>query len=200
MKLSPQQETGNLTACLKSYYRSSKFIDMTIVTTGKEFRVHKLLETSTDTVKLMDDDTRFVQVMIDFMYGCDYDSSENGNSSSILFHIGVYQIADKYDVPNLKRHAKLQFENLVNIVWQMDDFPLAIAEAYAATPESHRGLRDAIVRIVGLHISDLLEMESFVKVLERTSGFSDDMAKSMFRERHTNDDWDQCNLNNGWGH
>jgi hypothetical protein len=53
----------------------------------------------------MEDDSRFVQVMIDFMYGCHYDSSENGHSSSILFHIGAYQIADKYDIPSLKKYA-----------------------------------------------------------------------------------------------
>jgi hypothetical protein len=131
----------------------------------------------------MEDDSRFVQVMIDFMYGCNYDSSENGHSSSILFHIGAYQIADKYDIPNLKKYAKSQFERLVKIGWVMDDFPLAIAEAYAATPSSDRGLRDAIVRTASLHFSELLEKGSFVKVLEDTPGFSADMAKHIFREQ-----------------
>ncbi|KAL2860560.1 hypothetical protein BJX68DRAFT_261492 [Aspergillus pseudodeflectus] len=128
-----EQETGNLKACLKSYYLSSRFTDMTIVTSEKEFK-----------------------------------------------------IADKYDVPDLKKYANSQFECLIKIGWVMDDFPLAIAQAYAATPTSHRGLRDAIVRTTSLHFSELLEKGSFVKVLENTPGFSADMAKHIFRDRRVN--------------
>ncbi|KAL2867048.1 uncharacterized protein BJX67DRAFT_388264 [Aspergillus lucknowensis] len=193
------QETGNLRACLKSYYLSSKFTGMTIITAEKEFKVHKLLacsrsgyfarmfdgdwlESATNTVKLQEDEPLFVQAMIDFMYGIIYDSTEHGQTSSILFHVGAYQIADKYDIPQLKEHAKSMFEDLVTIAWNMDDFPPVISAVYQTIPICDRGLRDPLVHAGSQNFSDLLEKTNFVEVFDSTPGFASDMAKHLLRE------------------
>lgn len=104
------------------------------------------LETNTNTINLKEEDPRFVQTMIDFVYNLKYDSTKHGLTSSMPFHIGAYQIADKYDVPNLKEYAKDIFGTLVMIFWDLDDFPAAIAEAYRTTPMSDKGLREPLVR------------------------------------------------------
>ncbi|RDW86231.1 uncharacterized protein DSM5745_02873 [Aspergillus mulundensis] len=189
-----EEKLGDLATCLKSYYRSSKFTDLTITTSEQEFKVHKLVlcsqsgyfarmfngdwkETHTNMVKLEGDDPYFVQTMIESMYGIEYTTADHGVMSTMMFHVAAYQIADKYDVPNLKDYAKKKFEHAVKANWAMDDFPPTIVEVYRTTPMSDRGLRDPIVRVVGDHYFDLTLRESFMKVLEEAPGFGADMTR-----------------------
>ena len=115
--------------------------------------------------------------MIHLMYGFDYDSSGSDHSrvSPMLFNVNVYQVADKYGVPNLKERAKEKFEKIIETCWEMDDFPLTITEAYSSTPKTDRGLRDPFIRTALKHIEHLLKTEDFVQVLEETVGFSADI-------------------------
>ncbi|KAL4951691.1 hypothetical protein BDW69DRAFT_35443 [Aspergillus filifer] len=136
--------------------------DITIITPEKKYRVNKLvfssqsgyfarkfsgnwLETNRNTVKLEGDDSRFVQTMIDFMYGFAYNTTKHGNMSPMMFHVAVYQIADKYDVTKMKEHIKEKFKRLMGICWDMDDLSFAIAEVYQVFPSCERGLRDPLV-------------------------------------------------------
>lgn len=66
------------------------------------------------------------------MYGFEYDSSGSdlGRVSPMLFNIKVYQVADKFEVPQLKQKAKDKFETIARTCWEMDDYPIAISEAY----------------------------------------------------------------------
>ncbi|KAL4906824.1 hypothetical protein BDW74DRAFT_149687 [Aspergillus multicolor] len=207
LEAGPEEKIGDLAASLKSYYRSSKFTDLTITTSEQEFKVHKLvvcsqsgyfakmfngdwLESRTNTVKLEGDDPYFVQTMIDFMYGIEYTTTDHGVMSSMMFLVAAYQIADKYDVPNLKDHTKKKFEHAVKVNWEMDDFPPTIVEVYRTTLMSHRDLRDPIVRVVGNHYFDLTLKEGFMKVLEETPGFGADMTRH-FSLRPNADAWYQ---------
>jgi speckle-type POZ protein len=65
-------------------------------------------------------------------YGFDNGSSgsEHNRASPMPFNVKVYQITDIYVVPQLKQKAKEEFETIVQTCWQMDDFLVAIAEAY----------------------------------------------------------------------
>ncbi|KAL3468809.1 hypothetical protein BJX99DRAFT_265797 [Aspergillus californicus] len=104
--------------------------NLTITTNEKKFKVHKLvvcsqsgyfarmfngnwLETSTSTIDLKEDDPRFVQTMIEFVHGSRYDSTKHGLTSSLMFHISAYQIADKYEVPKPKNYSKDKLGSLV---------------------------------------------------------------------------------------
>ncbi|KAL4781808.1 hypothetical protein BJX76DRAFT_349890 [Aspergillus varians] len=156
----------------RSYYLSLKFADMTVITLGKEFRVYKLVLCSqsgyfasmfNENWLLEGDDNRFVQTMIEFIYGFDYDTTDHGNTSPMAVHITAYQIADKYNVPRMKEHIVGKFEKLVKVCWDLDDFPLAIVEVYQTTPMCDRGLRDPIVQVTSRHFSELLEKEGFAK-------------------------------------
>lgn len=131
-------------------------------------------------VKLEGDDHRFLVTMIDFMYGFDYDTTDHGNTSPIMFHIAAYQIADKYDVPNMKKRAMEKFKGFVTVGWDMDDFPAAVAEVYQTIPICERGIRDPLVRVTHQHFGELLQKESFVKMLEQTPGFAADLARTYF--------------------
>lgn len=119
--------------------------------------------------------------MIDFIYGFDYDScgSEDTRVSPMLFNVKVYQIADKYCVPQLKQRAKDKFEQTARTCWQMDDFPVAIAEVYERSHEHDRGLRELVVRISQDHNVQLIKSEKFCSVLSRTVGFAADLTFSL---------------------
>jgi hypothetical protein len=126
--------------------------------------------------------------MIHFMYGFDYDSSgsEHSRASPMLFNVKVYQIADKYVVPQLKLKAKEKFETIVQTCWKMDDFPVAIAEAYKCTLKTDRDLREPLVKTSMEHIDELLKHEAFVDVLDNTIGFASDLARILAETKVVN--------------
>jgi hypothetical protein len=121
------------------------------------------------------------------MYGFNYDSSgsEQGRTSPILFNIKVYQIGDKYDIPNLKEQAKEKFAVAIKTCWEMDDFPVAIASAYSTTISADRGLRDLLVSTCLEHINELLRNDDFKQVLRKTLGFAADLVQNQDHQAST---------------
>ncbi|OJZ80027.1 hypothetical protein ASPFODRAFT_38456 [Aspergillus luchuensis CBS 106.47] len=194
---------GDLSASIKSYFLSSAFSDLTIHTKDQEFKVHRLVicgqseyfsrlcqgdwkETADNAVHFEEDDPRAIEAMVHFMYGFDYDSSgsQHGRISPMLFSIRVYNIADKFVVPQLKQLAKEKFETIIQTCWQMDDFPTAIAEAYNCTPKTDRGLRDPLVKISHENIATLLENDGFQTVLEEVAGFAANLAQCLTQKNN----------------
>ncbi|KAE8368636.1 BTB/POZ protein [Aspergillus caelatus] len=190
------QEVGDLSASIKRFFISSDFSDLTICTADQEFKVHRLIvcgqsayfsrlfkanwtESVDNKIQLSSDDPRAVEAMIHFMYGFEYDSSGSdlGRVSPMLFNINVYQVADKFGVPQLKQKAKDKFETIARTCWDMDDYPIAISEAYQRTHKEDRGLRDILVSISREHLDKLLENEDFRTVLEEVLGFAADLVQ-----------------------
>jgi hypothetical protein len=85
----------------------------------------------------------------------------------------------RYDIPQLKEVAKEKFETAAKACWQMDDFPVAIAEVYSDTLETDRGLRDLLVTISTDHIDQLQEENGFRRALESMAGFATDLALNL---------------------
>lgn len=132
--------------------------------------------------------------MIEFMYTFDYDSSGRGEDSNspMVFNVRVYSIADKYDVQALKKQAKRKFENTVQNCWDMDDIPDAVAQVYASTLTSDRGLREVVSAVAGKNISRLLSKQKFRDVLQETTGFASDLVEGLTRERLENQKSYKC--------
>ncbi|KAJ9216760.1 hypothetical protein DTO166G4_1606 [Paecilomyces variotii] len=187
---------GELITSFQSFFVSSTFSDLTIVTKDQEFKVHKLIlcaqsgfftrlfkqnwkEVEESVVRLDEDDPRAAEAMVHFMYGYNYNNSgsDHGRVSPMLFNIKVYQIGDKYDIPKLKAQAKENFTVAIDKCWEMDDFPTAIEDAYSTTTSGDRGLRDPLVSLSLLHIDILLENEDFKQVLRNTLGFAADLVQ-----------------------
>lgn len=124
------------------------------------------------------------------MYGIDYDSSGNelGRISPMIFNVRLYQVADKYFVPRLKQRAKEKFGQIARTCWEMDDFPVAIAEAYHCTRKDDRDLRELLVQVSRDHIVELMNSERFCSVLEETVGFAADLVISLSGERGSTKD------------
>lgn len=120
------------------------------------------------------------------MYGLNYENYENNNPKipPMLLNVRLYQIADKYDIPALKKETKEKFCNRAATCWESDDFPLAIIEAYTTTPKQDRGLRDIIVEVSCNHMSELLKRVDFLQVLEEETGFAIDMLQFSVSENY----------------
>ncbi len=122
-----------------------------------------------------------VEAMLHFMYHLDYNNVHG--ASTMIFDAQVYGLADKYAIPALKSHALEKFRMVISSGWVMDDFPLAVSEAYNSTPETDRALRDLVVEISNTNINKLLENKLFRDVLRETPGFAVDMVNSLSSSR-----------------
>ncbi|PYI33038.1 POZ domain-containing protein [Aspergillus indologenus CBS 114.80] len=190
------EKPGDLLASIKNYYSSSEFSDLTVHTLDQDFQVHRVVvcgqseyfsrlfqgtwpEAKENEIHLKEDDPRAIEAMFQFMYGFEYDSSgsDQGRTSPMLLNVKVYQVADKYQVPKLKDRAREKFKAIVETCWQMDDFPVAIEEAYKRTTKEDRSLRDILVRTSQEHIGELEASEDFRLVLEGTAGFAADLVQ-----------------------
>ncbi|KAL4800534.1 hypothetical protein BDV19DRAFT_384346 [Aspergillus venezuelensis] len=137
------------------------------------------LETQKNTVKLEGDDSRFVQTMIDFMYGFTYDTSKHGNMLPMMFHVAAYQIADKYDVTKIKEYTKEKFERLVGIYWDISRLPLQ--RYIRCFPRANEAFA-ILLFLSHAFIWTSCFRDSFTKVFNQTPEFAADVVKKLLYE------------------
>jgi hypothetical protein len=63
----------------------------------------------------------------------------------LTIHATMYALGDKYQVEGLSQLAKEKFESCIDHHAHSEDFISAVQIAYSSTPESNRGLRDAVL-------------------------------------------------------
>jgi hypothetical protein len=78
----------------------------------------------------------------------------------MLNDISVYAIADKYDIPTLKKLAEIKFRSLAYSIWPHHNFPAIVKSAYESTSDNDEGLRGIVTSICADHIEDVLLLES----------------------------------------
>ena len=108
--------------------------------------------------------------------------------SILIFDAKMYAIGDKYHVPSLKEKAKAHFYDYLSkleachtdMVFFIDGFLEILTIIYTSTPNSDRGLRDALVPFVKHQQPLLMEHEDFLDLMR--SGFGDgELATDMFQ-------------------
>ncbi|KAF5575997.1 ARM repeat protein [Fusarium pseudocircinatum] len=127
----------------------------------------------------MDFDPAVVRAMTLFLYCFDYESP--ADSSAMIFHAKVYQIADKYGIEALKRLAATKYRTSIDAGWEMDSFPYAIALAYTTTPPGDRGLRDIAMEVAFKHIGPLMSLDAFCDMLGENQDIAADVIRYMHR-------------------
>lgn len=93
-------------------------------------------------------------------------SDHDGVQPALASSVRVYAIADKYGMPSLKELAKERFCNWAEGNWTHEDFSDIVREIFQSTPNSDRGLRDVVVRIVATHVDNLTQKDEFRHLLE----------------------------------
>ncbi|KAF5615172.1 ARM repeat protein [Fusarium tjaetaba] len=194
MESPPYEEFG---ASLKKYFNNTRLSDTVIKCGGREFAVHSLIlfchseyfkkqldgpwkESSERVIEIMDFDPAVVRAMTLFLYCFDYESP--ADSSAMIFHARVYQIADKYDIEALKRLAATKYRTSIDAGWEMDSFPCAIELAYTTTPPGDRGLRDIALEIAVKKIGTLMSQDVFCKMLSANADLAGDIIRRLHRE------------------
>ena len=69
----------------------------------------------------------------------------------LLLHTKVYALAEKYDIPSLKRLAREKFEVAMACSYDSPDFAHAIEHVYCSTLDTDRGLRDVVLAAFDCH-------------------------------------------------
>lgn len=98
---------------------------------------------------MKEDDPHAVKLMIDYFYGCDYDDAPENiiDFSNVLeLNAAVYVVADKYQVPDLKKLACKRFADAAPAsALRNEDPSKAIILAFNSTPTTDRPLRDLVL-------------------------------------------------------
>ena len=158
-----------------SYFQDGKFSDFTILCDGKEYHVHRCFiapqskyferactgmfkENTECKIELKEDLTSMVDRMVYYFYNFDYyngiDSTKPTEAKpwpALSVHIQMYSIADKYDVPGLRKLALEKFKALISRpdVIRADFSRILKNATYAINklqlPESNTALRDLLV-------------------------------------------------------
>ncbi|KAJ5818319.1 BTB/POZ protein [Penicillium riverlandense] len=192
-----EKHDGELTTSLRKYFHSGEHSNIKICSTEREFKVHILVvcgqseyfarafngngnwaEKEENAIYLKEDHPRAVLGMIAFFYGFRWHSPtfDRGELSYQVFLVMLYQLADKYAIPLLKKQSKNFFEDDIKIAWDDPKFLLAITEVYQRTLKSDRALRDPVVRTCLEHLDNLKQKEDFRKMLEEIDGFAADLV------------------------
>lgn len=97
----------------------------------------------------------------------DFEDSDTSNSRKLIIthirmlsNISVHAIADKYDVPTLKKLAEIKFRSLAYSIWPHYEFPAIVKAVYESTSDNDRGLRAIVTNICANHIGDVLLLDS----------------------------------------
>ena len=75
-----------------------------------------------------------------------------GSSSQLLAHTKMYEMADKYEVVDLKELAKEKFSRGCKHFWNTSDFQIAADHAFSTTPDDDNGLRDLVSQTIAKHM------------------------------------------------
>jgi hypothetical protein len=83
-----------------------------------------------------------------------------------VLHVRVYALAEKYDIPALKRLALDKFNSKIQPGIPLDQLLDSAEEAYTSTIEEDRGVRDSIVKHFHTH-PELLDEERAQEAIQR---------------------------------
>ncbi|KAK2468564.1 hypothetical protein H9L39_19723, partial [Fusarium oxysporum f. sp. albedinis] len=138
------------------------------------------VESSDRVIEIMDFDPTIVEAMARFIYCFDYESP--ADTSAMVFHAKVYQIADKYGIEALKRLSASSYRTSIDEGWEAADFPTAIALAYITTPPEDRGLRDIAVDVAVKRLGTLMNRDTFRETLSDNTDLAADIIRFMHRK------------------
>lgn len=101
---------------------------------------------------------------------------------TLLFNTKIYIVADKFDIPALKKLATHKYQTRRSRVLTYWNSPVFLASAlllWNNTMDDDRLLRNAIVIVAGNHIKTLLDRGEFVDLMREHGSFSLDIVKFM---------------------
>ncbi len=122
-----------------------------------------------------------VEQMLLYIYTKDYESiapAEVPLDHVLAHHIDMYTMADKYDIPGLRKLCVEKFSVGMKKPSEVINFPSLIRLIYESTPENDRGLRDVISKVAREHLAELIKNDDFAEVLKSVGAFAHDILRN----------------------
>lgn len=123
-------------------------------------------------IELKQQNPHLVARMLQHLYGFDYSGKkriggdeESSHISELYTHAEMYALGDEFDMKDLKEEALWKFEKAMKAKKGHGDELAYVVEVipivYATTPDSDRGLRDALVAFGVLHLEQIQYLPGF---------------------------------------
>ena len=149
-------------------------------------------------IELPEDDPHLISKLICYCYTTDYtfegDKGINIDPKrvfcfSLLVHVGMYTLAENYDLKNLKNLAETKFRTSlqhfkpnVTQASPVDSTLTGVLEViqviYNTTPENDRGLRDIVVGYMAQHLTAFLALQHFKTFVAANAEFIIDVIEA----------------------
>lgn len=137
---------------------------------------------SSESISLRDDDDdpKAIYAMIRHLYDLPYDQSTilfpNSLNTDLMFHVNVFEAADKYDVPSLRALVVDKIPGLMKQTWltNQEEFCKAIRRLCApdAVVFADKSLQASAASFCSTYISTLIKNDRFVQMLEEGEPFA----------------------------
>lgn len=103
---------------------------------------------------------------------------KDGEQHPLLFHLDVYQIADRMLQANFKKAAETKFELTASGCWKHPEFAQAVKTVYNITPPGIQGdtLRKMIVKVAAEHATDMFQGVAFGQMMDEVAEFGKDFS------------------------
>ncbi|KAL1799399.1 hypothetical protein ACET3X_003436 [Alternaria dauci] len=139
-------------------------------------------EASEGTMELHEDNPEHFECLLKFIYSGTYDKDEiaglagSDKIKRVLIPIGIYTVADKYDVSNFYGPAADDVKDVLTKAFRNQDMITAAIEAHYSTEVQADGLMGRLITtLVFNQYKDLLETEKFEQLLIAHPAFATDV-------------------------
>lgn len=131
-------------------------------------------------IELKEQNPHLAARMLQHLYSFDYSGQktclegeeESCHISELHTHAQMYALGDEYDIKDLKEEALWKFKNVMSSKEGQSDELTTVIEVihtvYATTPESDRGLRDAVVAFCVKNLELMKELPEFKSTVTLT--------------------------------
>ncbi|TVY58984.1 hypothetical protein LCER1_G001220 [Lachnellula cervina] len=109
----------------------------------------------------------------------DYEMEETQiPSEPLITVVKVYIIADKYDVPALKKLATTKYKDLLQTAWDSESFSQSLELLFDQTMENDRMLKDVAIEFAGGKAQELMERQDFVSMIKENGNIGAEIFKA----------------------
>ncbi|KKP05169.1 hypothetical protein THAR02_02764 [Trichoderma harzianum] len=111
------------------------------------------------------------------------DSRSLADDEDLLKDIRVYELADYFQIENLKQYAFLNFKARLKTLWVSDNIIDCIREVYKLPSNLSYGMRIEIAKLARKHLVDLWDKKTFRNLIREGGQFVIDIMKDIIAEK-----------------
>ena len=99
-------------------------------------------------------------------------------SEALVTVVKVYIIADKYDIPTLKKLSTTKYKDLLPSEWKGEVFCQSLKLLFDETMENDRMLKDVVIEFAGGKAQELMARDDFVSLIKENGDIGAEIFKA----------------------